>query len=82
MKLDKLERAAVAGIVILLLAVGIGLVFAIRAGNGWEARCKAAGGHVVTNVSVGSAVGPKGQPIVVTSADSLCLSADGRILEV
>ncbi|WP_405061942.1 hypothetical protein OG474_09875 [Kribbella sp. NBC_01505] len=63
--------------------VAVGIVAVVRASNAWEADCKAAGGHVFTSHGVGSGIDPStGRPVTVVTSDSMCLSADGRILEV
>lgn len=74
--------AVILGVLVIVAGVAVGVVAAVRSSNAWEARCKAAGGHVVTHTSVIVIVGPKGIPITTTTSDSSCLSADGRTLEV
>lgn len=52
-------------------------------GGDYEGKCQERGGHVVTTSSTGVGVNPSnGQPIVTTSYNDMCLTADGRILEV
>jgi hypothetical protein len=76
------ERVASGIIASLMLLVTVGIVFAVRVGNAWERRCEAAGGHEVTVSATGVGVTTGGKPVVTTTYSSLCVTADGRILEV
>jgi hypothetical protein len=76
------ERVAAGIIAACFLLIAAGIVFAVPAGNAWERRCEAAGGHEVTVSATGVGVTTGGKPVVTTTYSSLCVTADGRILEV
>lgn len=69
-----------------VLILGPLIALAVKEANEFERECVAAGGHTKNLTSVGTGVGTStsGQPTVVTttSTTTICLSADGRLLEV
>lgn len=79
--MGRAEWAVVSAIALFLVAVVGFAVYAVVTDD-FEENCKAAGGHVVTKTSTGVGISSSGKPVVVTTTDSSCLSADGRILEV
>jgi hypothetical protein len=79
-RMDKILIGSLAALlVVLVIGIGVAIVMAEKGAKEYERQCQAAGGHVVNTNSTG--VNPaNGQPVIVTN--TMCLSSDGRILEV
>lgn len=69
-------------LVVLLAAIVFCFVGYAQALERFKAACEALGGHTSSISTSGVAVGPKGQVSPTFSSTTICLSADGRIIEV
>ena len=82
MSLDREAWTIVGTCVLGLALIGALAAWVVSIGSAWEEDCQALGGHVKTTYSTGTGVMPNGKVGILTTSSSLCLTSDGRIIEV